>query len=113
MGDQLPTGQLSVVPWRRTGVKYTNNEAYFVHTWVGKIPWRKDRLPTPVFLGFLVIQRIKNLPTMQEMQQEPQVPGLGRCPEKEMTTHSSILDWEIPRTEELVGVVHGSQKSQT
>ena len=21
-------------------------------SWVGKIPWRKDRLPTPVFLGF-------------------------------------------------------------
>ena len=20
--------------------------------WVGKIPWRRDRLPTPVFLGF-------------------------------------------------------------
>ncbi|KAL7839982.1 hypothetical protein SRHO_G00266400 [Serrasalmus rhombeus] len=29
VGEQLPTGQLSVVPWRRTGVKYTNNEAYF------------------------------------------------------------------------------------
>ncbi|XP_018497183.1 AP-3 complex subunit mu-1 [Galendromus occidentalis] len=25
----LPTGQLSCVPWRRAGVKYTNNEAYF------------------------------------------------------------------------------------
>ena len=25
----LPTGQLSNVPWRRTNVKYTNNEAYF------------------------------------------------------------------------------------
>ncbi|XP_014778179.1 AP-3 complex subunit mu-1 isoform X1 [Octopus bimaculoides] len=25
----LPTGQLSNIPWRRTGVKYTNNEAYF------------------------------------------------------------------------------------
>lgn len=25
----MPTGQLSNVPWRRTGVKYTNNEAYF------------------------------------------------------------------------------------
>lgn len=25
----LPTGQLSNVPWRRTGVKYANNEAYF------------------------------------------------------------------------------------
>ncbi|CAO1438637.1 unnamed protein product [Diamesa serratosioi] len=25
----LPTGQLSAVPWRRSSVKYTNNEAYF------------------------------------------------------------------------------------
>ncbi|GLV41274.1 carmine [Carabus blaptoides fortunei] len=25
----LPSGQLSSIPWRRTGVKYTNNEAYF------------------------------------------------------------------------------------
>ena len=23
-----------------------------VHSWVGKICWRRDRLPTPVFLGF-------------------------------------------------------------
>ena len=23
------------------------------NSWVGKTPWRKDRLPTPVFLGFL------------------------------------------------------------
>ena len=22
------------------------------HSWVGKIPWRRDSLPTPVFLGF-------------------------------------------------------------
>ena len=29
MSDTLPTGQLSNVPWRRQGVKYTNNEAYF------------------------------------------------------------------------------------
>ena len=33
-----------------------------VHPWVGKIPWRRDRLPTPVFLGFLV----KNLPAVKE-----------------------------------------------
>lgn len=25
----LPSGQLSAIPWRRSGVKYTNNEAYF------------------------------------------------------------------------------------
>ena len=34
--------------------------------------------------------------------------------EKEMATHSSILAWEIPRTEELsMATVHGSVKSQT
>ena len=26
-------------------------QAYLL-TWVWKIPWRRDRLPTPVFLGF-------------------------------------------------------------
>ena len=34
--------------------------------WVGKIPWRRDRLPTPVFLGFLVAQMVKNPPAMWE-----------------------------------------------
>lgn len=29
VSDQLPSGQLSSIPWRRAGVKYTNNEAYF------------------------------------------------------------------------------------
>ena len=29
ISNTLPTGQLSSIPWRRTGVKYTNNEAYF------------------------------------------------------------------------------------
>jgi len=29
VADTLPTGQLSNIPWRRAGVKYTNNEAYF------------------------------------------------------------------------------------
>ena len=28
----------------------------------------------------------------------------GRSPEEEMATHSSILAWEIPRTEELGGL---------
>ena len=28
------------------------------------------------------------------------IPGLGRSPEKEMATHSSILAWEIPWKEE-------------
>ena len=33
--------------------------------------------------------------------------------EKEMTTHSSILAWEIPWTEEPGGPVHGVKKSWT
>ncbi|CAK9301646.1 unnamed protein product [Gordionus sp. m RMFG-2023] len=29
LSSDLPKGQLSNVPWRRTGIKYSNNEAYF------------------------------------------------------------------------------------
>ena len=46
----------------------------------------------------LVAQSVKNLPAMQETQ----VPFLGwEDPlEKEMVTHSSILAWRIPWTED-------------
>ena len=38
VSEVLPTGQLSNIPWRRAGVKYTNNEAYFdVIEEVGKL----------------------------------------------------------------------------
>ena len=32
------------------------------------------------------------------------IPGLGRSPEEGMATHSSILAWVIPRTEEPGGL---------
>jgi len=35
-------------------------------SWVEKTPWRRDRLPTPVFLGFPVAQLVKNPPAMQD-----------------------------------------------
>ena len=35
-------------------------------SWVGMIPQRRDRLPTPIFLGFHVAQSVKNLPAMWE-----------------------------------------------
>ena len=46
-------------------------------------------------------QRVKNPPAMQETQEMP-VRFLGRedSLEEEMATHSSILAWEIPWTEE-------------
>ena len=40
------------------------------------------------------------------------IPGLGRTLEEEMATHSSILAWEIPRTEEPGGLQFvGSQRA--
>ena len=42
------------------------------------------------------------------------IPGSGRSLEKEMATHSSILAWEIPQTEEPGGLqTMGLQTSQT
>ena len=48
--------------------------------------------------GFLVAQMVKNLPAIQEIQ----VQSLGGkyTLEKGMATHSSILTWRIPWTEE-------------
>ena len=41
------------------------------------------------------------------------IPMLGRSPEKEMATHSSILVWENPRSKEPGGLQSmGSQKNQ-
>ena len=44
---------------------------------VRKIHWRRDRLPTPVFLGFPVALLVKNLPAIQEIPVQ-------------------FLDWEDP-----------------
>ena len=55
---------------------------------------------------------VKNLPAMQEMQ--VQSLGWEDVPEKEMAAHSSILAWEIPRTEKPGGLQSmGLPKSRT
>ena len=36
------------------------------NSWVEKICWRRDRLPTPVFLGFPCGLAVKNPPAMWE-----------------------------------------------
>ena len=46
----------------------------------------------------LVVQTVNNLPAMQETR--VQFLGWEDSLEKEMATHSSILAWEIPWTEE-------------
>ena len=48
---------------------------------------------------------VKNPPANARDDPEMQsIPGLRRSPEEEMVTHSSILAWEIPWTEEPRGL---------
>ena len=63
-------------------------------------------------MASLVAQMVKNLPAMQETQVRSQD---GKDPlEKEMATHSTMLAWEIPWTEEPGGLQSlGSQQSDT
>ena len=66
-------------------------------SWVGKIRWRGDRLPTTVFLGFPHGSAgKKNPPAMWETW----VRSLGweDLLEKGKATHSNILAWRIPWT---------------
>ena len=50
---------------------------------------------------FMMAQRVKNLPSMQVTQETVvQSPGQEDPLEEKMATHSSILAWEIPRTED-------------
>ena len=57
---------------------------------------------TYIYMEFLVAQTVKNLPAMRETR----VQSLGQEDplEKRMATHSSVLAWEIPRTEEPGGL---------
>ena len=50
-------------------------------SWVRKIPWRRDRLPTPVFLGFPG-GSAGEAPTCN-VEDLGSIPGLGRSPEGE------------------------------
>ena len=55
---------------------------------------------------------VKNLPA--NVGDSSSIPGSGRSPGEEMATHSSILAWKIPWTEEPGGLQSmRSQKSQT
>ena len=47
-------------------------------SWVGKIPWRQDRLPSPVFLGFPCGSAGKEFAC--NVGELGSIPGLGRSP---------------------------------
>ena len=70
-----------------------------------------DRPPTLYSLVSLVFQKVKNLPAMQETW--VQSLGWEDSQEEGMATHSSILAWRIPWTEEAGRVPLGSMGSQS
>ena len=59
------------------------------NSWVRKIPWRRNRLPTPVPRASLVTQTVKNLSTLQKTW--VQSLGWEDYLEKGTATHSIIL----------------------
>ena len=54
---------------------------------------------------------VKNLPA--NAGDAGLIPGLGRSPEKEMATHSTILAWETPWSEEPGGLQSMGLQSRT
>ena len=75
--------------------------------WVGKIPWRRDRLPTPVYLGFSCGSAGKG--STCNAGDLDLIPGLGRSPGEgegyplQYSGLESSMDY----------IVHGVTKSQT
>ena len=79
-------------------------------------PIQVGSYPLDMFLSVcgasLIVQLVKNLPVMQETRIRSL--GLKHPLEKEMGTHSSILAWKIPWTEEPGGLQSlGSPESDT
>ena len=81
-------------------------ETWF-NSWVGKIRWRRDRLPTPVFLGFPDGSAGKEFSYI--VGDLGSIPGLGRSlgEGKSYPLQYSGLENSVNST------VHGVTKSQT
>ena len=78
-----------------------------------EVPWRRDRLPTAVFLGFPggSVDKIKSTCNAGNLNL---IPGLGRSLVEGMAAHSSILAWRLPKDRwAWQAAVHGVTKSQT
>ena len=72
-----------------------------VQFWAGEIPWSRDRLPTPVFMGFPGGSDGKE--SVCSVGDLGSIPGLGGCPRGGMATHSSILASGVSEQRNLSG----------
>ena len=78
------------------------------NSWVGKIPWRRDRLSTPVFLGFPGGSYGKK--STCNMGDLGSIPGLGRSPGGEHGNPFQYSCLQNPHGQRSLGV-HGVAKS--
>ena len=78
-----------------------------VDSWVGKIPWRRDRLPTPVFLGFPYGSAGKE--SACNARDLGSIPGLGRSPGE---GKGYLLQYSGLENS-MACIVHGVAKSRT
>ena len=83
------------LPGSSPGEESASRRAWF-DSWVGKIRWRRDRLPTSVFLGFPG----GSAGTESAFNADTWIQSLGweDLLEKGMATHYSMLAWRISRT---------------
>ena len=94
--------------WTSLVAQLVKNPPALRETWVGKIPWRREWLPTPVFLDFPGGSDGKE--SSCNVEELGSIPRLGRSLEEDMATFSSILVWRIPMDREAwLATVHGSQ----
>ena len=76
-------------------------------SWVGKIPWRRDRLPTPAFGGSPCGSAGKE--SAYNVEDLGSVPGLGRSPGEGKAYPLQYSGLE----NSMDCIVHGVSKSQT
>ena len=70
--------------------------------------WRQEFYLMPLIFIFFIskmmvvitVSQLSGKESASQAADAGSIPGSGRPPEQEMTTHSSFLAWEIPRTEE-------------
>ena len=78
----------------------------------GRSPWRRERLPTPVFMGFPGGSDGKE--STCNVGDLGSISGREDPPEEGMATHSSILAWRIHMDRGAWrAIVHGVATSQT
>ena len=103
-------GQMTIsfwIIWASLIAQLVKNPPASQETEVGKIPWRRDRLPTPVFLGFPCGSASKEFAC--NVGDLGSIPGLGRFPGE-----GKVYPLQYPGLENSMDcIVHGVAKNQT